>query len=170
MNRRGIALLAALAGLLLVTGLATAMLATARLRLLAGTRQLASRRALEAARGAVDRRAANWDTAATGSLALGMIVGLPPVPAPPGVTTHDSLVRIGAGLFLVRSSALATADGGGVLARDGVGRLLQLVPDEVLLDSAARVDLEARLLRESRDNVALLHRVTFVTNGWIRWP
>jgi hypothetical protein len=159
----------ALVLLLLITALASAMLASARLRLLTGSRQLAGRRAFEAARGAVERQTAEWDSSTAASAGIGVVVGRPSAHASPGLVTHDSTVRLGVGLYLVKSTAVASSQGGAVVARDGASRLIQVIPTELLEDSLTRARLEVRLLRSSRDNVAILLPVTFITNGWSRW-
>lgn len=167
MNRRGIALLMALVSLLLLTGLATAVLASARLRLLAGSRRLAGRQAIEAARGAVDRHSAEWDSSAAGA-PVGVVVGQPTAHASAGLVSHDSLVRLGATLFLLKSTGVATSIGGSVLARAGASRLVQVIPPSDLEDSTELFALRARLLRSSRDNVAITLPVTYITNSWFR--
>lgn len=167
MNRKGMALLIALVGLLLVTALATAALTAARLRMQSGWRELAATRALEGARGSVDRRAAEWDTVWSVGAPIGSMVGQPSSAAAGGLVVRDSLIRLGETLFLVRSSAEAQALGGSILARDGVSRVVQVIP---LMDSASRAALGPWVLRNSRDNVAMVGGVIFVTNGWARWP
>lgn len=168
MNRRGMALLMALVSLLLITGLAMAMLASARLRLLAGSRQLATRRAFEAARGGVDRQSAEWDSSAA-TAAVGVVVGRPSAYSSARLVTYDSVVQLGGGLFLVRSLGVASSVAGDVLARDGAGRLVQVIPARELEDSTERLAQRARLLRSSRDNVAIVPPVAYVTNGWFQW-
>lgn len=169
MNRRGMAMLMALVSLLLITGLAMAVLASARLRLLAGSRELAGRRALEAARGGVDRQSAEWDPSAAASAAIGVVVGRPSAHSSPLVVTYDSVLRLSASLYLVRSSGVASSAAGDVLARDGASRLVRVIPAGELEDSTERLALTAGLLRSSRDNVAIMLPVAYTTNSWFRW-
>ena len=167
MNRRGVALLLALVALLIVTGLATAVLAAARLRWLSGSRQLAARQAFEAAAGAVARHASGWDTTVAASLPPGGITALGSRHRSTSPETHDSLVRLGTSLFLIRSVGLVKAMDGSVLAQDGVAQLVEVMsvvtPDTMAL-------AEGVVRRSRRDDVEILPFVRSVPRGWWRWP
>lgn len=169
MNRRGMALPLTLLGLLLITGLATASMALARLRMSRGFRRLAARQAHEAARGAVDRHAVEWDSIAAGSMAVERTIPLSSAYSSARVVTSDTLLRLGAGLYSVRSSAVVLA-GGNLLGRDGASRVVRVTPPAILHDSAARARLVIWMLRSSRDNVSMVSGVSFVTNGWSGAP
>lgn len=156
------ALLIALIALLLVSALATAALAAARLRWISGTRQIAARLAYEAAAGSALRHAAEWDTAAAQTLLPGAARGLGGY-RQASLATYDSLIRLGAFSYLIRSVAQVAAQDGSVLAREGVAQLVEAVPDTggVRLDS---------LCVYYRDNVVSVSTVLCVSRGWWRWP
>jgi len=127
-NRRGVALLVALLALLLTGALASLVLAAARLRWLSGERQLAARRAFEGADGAAGWHATEWDTQTVAPLRPGVVAALPGRALPGLLQTHDSVIRLGTHLYVVRSVGLVTAADGSVLARDGVALLVEAVP------------------------------------------
>ncbi len=126
MNRQGVALFMAMVALLLAGALATVVLAAARLRWLSGYRQLAARQAYEAAAGAVGRHVAEWDSVVTSDLVPGIVAPLAGPDLPGSIRTHDSVIRLGAHLFLLRSVGEAITADGSVLARDGVAQLIEL--------------------------------------------
>jgi len=143
MNRRGVALLAALVALLLAGALAALVLAAARLRWLSGYRQIAGREALEGAAGAAAWHTAEWDSVVAGSLLPGMVTSLVGRRLPGSLRTHDSIIRLGSHLYLVRSVGEVTTGDGSVLARDGVAQLVELWP-------AAPPDSAVGAVRHSR--------------------
>jgi hypothetical protein len=128
MNRRGVALFAVMVALLLTGALAAVVLAAARLRWLSGYRQLAGRQAYEAAAGAVAQHVTEWDSLVTRGLVPGTVAPLAGPSVPGSIRTHDSVIRLGAYLFLVRSVGEVIAADGSVLARDGVAQLVELQP------------------------------------------
>jgi len=146
MNRRGMAMLIALVALLLTSALATAVLASARLRWLSGSRQLAARRALEAAAGSTARHRAQWDDAIATGLALGQTVELSAAGLGPDLRNQDSLTRVDSLIYLVHSAVQVTSVDGFIRARDGVAELI-----EIEVDSAGR-------------------RARRLPGGWWRWP
>jgi hypothetical protein len=158
-----------LIALLLITGLAMASLALARLRMSGGFRRLAARQALEAARGAVDRHAAEWDSTIARAVLVAMKLPLPPAYASARVVTSDTLLRLGTGLYVVKSNAVVWA-AGRLVARDGVIRVVRVTSPLIRHDSAAAARLADWVLRSSRDNVSMMSGVSFVTSGWSRSP
>jgi hypothetical protein len=122
MNRRGIALPTALLALLFSTAVASLVLNAATRRLEAGTRLLAARKALAAADGAVAWHGAAWDTTLAGSLVPGTVAALPAPTLPGEVETRDSLVRLGPGLYLLRSTGIVRF-GAREVARQAVAQL-----------------------------------------------
>lgn len=119
MSRRGIALPAALMALLLSSTLAALLLSAATRRLEAGARQLAARKALAAADGSVARHGAGWDSVLAAGVAPGVAVEVASVPGAGAVETRDSLLNLGAGLYLLQSSGTVRT-GGRELARQVV--------------------------------------------------
>jgi hypothetical protein len=150
MNRRGVALLAALLGLLIAGALAALTLASARLTWLAGRRQVAAVQASLGAAGQAERARFLWDPLRAG-LPVGATVSLPGA-GPGPLTSRDSLARLGKVLFLIRSVATRGAADGSGLARADIRLLIRLsmpsVPESVavasrlpaLVGPAARVD------------------------------
>lgn len=148
MNRRGLALVAALGAVVLAGILAAVILSAARLQWLAGQRLLAARQALSAAEGIANWEVAHWDSASAG-LPVGETLALVR-PAVPGlVQSTASVIRLGSGLYLVRVVAEVTDRAGGVLARDGVAQLVAGIGDSGF----------------GRGGV---NRV--LAGGWWRWP
>jgi hypothetical protein len=148
MNRRGIALVAALVAMLLAGILAATILAAARLQWLAGHRLLAARQALPAAEGIANWEVAHWDSALA-DLPIGLTVPLARPSVPGLVRSNASVVRLGPGLYLIRAVVEVTDREGGVLARDGV----------------------AQLVGESGDSGSRESGINRVPAGaWWRWP
>ena len=145
MNRRGTAMLIALVALLLTAALATAVLAAARLRWLNGSRQLAARMVLEAAAGSTIRHRVQWNPPLANGLATGETIALPGTATRAGLRYQDSLSRLDSSLFLIRSAVQAIGADGEVMARDGVGELVELTGDSA-------------------------EPVRRVPRGWWRWP
>jgi len=167
MNRKGMALLMVLIALLLVTGMATAVLAAARLRQVSGSRQLAARRAFEAAAGSAARHAAEWDAAAATGLTPGSGRQLLTAVGPPSPEMHDTVVRLGASLYLIRSVALVKARDGSTLAREGVAQLVEVMPPA----AGSGIGSSGGALRGSvLDNVEIVPPVRLTARGWWRWP
>jgi hypothetical protein len=154
------ALLIALIALLVVSGMAAAALAAARLRWLSGARQIAARRALEAAAGSSARHVAEWDTVAARGLAPTAARGLSGYHQA-SLVTYDSLIRLGASLYLVRSIAQVEALDGSVQARDGIAQLVEVGPDTVAWS------VEPMCLYY-RDNVVSVSNC--LPGSWWKWP
>ena len=148
MNRRGVALVAAMVAVLLVGTLAAMILSLARLHWLAGNRLLAARQARSAAEGIVDWEIAHWDSTRAGFPA-GQIIAVTGPPVSGLVRSNASVVRLGPRLYLIRVVSEVTDRDGGVLARDGV----------------------AQLVGESGDSGAGGGGMSRVPGGgWWRWP
>lgn len=168
MNRKGMAVLVVLITLLLVTGLATAVLTAARLRQVSGARQLAARRALEAATGWAARHAAEWDPAAAAGLMPGGGRWLPIAGrGPPSLEIHDTLVRLGASLYLIRSVVLVKTGDGSTLAREGVAQLVEVMPPAA---AGAIAPSRAVMAGSMLDDVEIVPPVRPTVRGWWRWP
>jgi len=135
MSRNGGALLGALLLILLLGGLGALAFAAGRLRSLAGAHALAAALAVTAAEAGVERAEAAWDPIVAGRLGIGSSTALPPRPAMNGVGSQDTLLRLGRGLYLVRSVGERRAADGHLEARAGVARLIRLegpgIPDSV---------------------------------------
>lgn len=146
MNQRGAALPMVIAGLLGISALAAAGYTLARLRWLEGESALRSTAARLAAAGAVERALAQWDVTVAETLAAGQAVAIPSAARGRGVTTYDSLIHLGAGLYLVRSVGERRDAGGSLLARAAVARLARLatplVSDSQAVLSAGPVTVE----------------------------
>jgi hypothetical protein len=159
MNRRGIALPTALLALLISSALAAAALATARLRWLSGSRQLAAAAAQASAAGAVDWRTADWDYRIAESLPIGAMIGFSGAVAalPTDLRTHDSLFRLSHGVFLVRSVAERVDVDGRVLARDDVGRIVQAlahrIPDSAAVIAAGVISVGPNAAIDGADHI-----------------
>jgi hypothetical protein len=143
MNRRGVALFAVMVALLLAGALASVVLAAARLRWLSGYRQLAGRQAYEAAAGLVAQHVTEWDSLVTSGLLPGTVAPLAGPSVPGSIRTHDSVIRLGVYLFLVRSVGEVTAADGSVLARDGVAQLVELQPSSATESTSSAAGSEA---------------------------
>lgn len=142
-------MLGALLLIILLGGLGAIALAAARLRSLAGTHALAAAMAVTAAEAGVERADATWDPLLAGGLAVGSAVSLPPAAATPGVGSLDTLLRLGRGLYLIRSVGERRAADGHLEARAAVARLIRLegprTPDSV----AARVGGDVTVTADS---------------------
>lgn len=140
MNRRGGALPAALLLVVLLGALALLGLGASRIRLRSGERALSLARARAAALSGIARGEAGWDQATAAGLPVGVAAPLPGTPTPPldGVESHDSLLRLGKHLFLIRSVGEHRTADGHLLAREGIARLLR-VEGPGVPDSAAAI-------------------------------
>ncbi len=136
MNERGLALPLTLLSLLLMSALAGVVLLSARMRWQSGERSLEALQARVHAESEVERAIGTWDPLRADSLGVGAVIPLPAGPSAPGLSARDSLLRLGVGLYLVRSVGLRTAADGTILARDGVARLVRLIAP-MLPDTAA---------------------------------
>jgi hypothetical protein len=143
MNRRGAALLVVVAGLLVITAMAAAGYTLARLRWLESESGLRAAAARLAAAGEVERTLAQWNPILAETLVAGQAVALGTMAWGTGVTTHDSLLRLGPRLYLVRAIGEQRAADHSLLAREGVARLVFLerpdVPDGQAILSAGPV-------------------------------
>ena len=121
MNRRGFTLPLALLTLVLMGALACGVLLSARLRWLSGSRTVEALQARTLAESEIDRLTAEWDPLRAESLAIGGTVAIPPAGPGPGLAAFDSLLRLGQGLYLVRSTG-TQSHRGRIAARAGRGR------------------------------------------------
>jgi len=126
MNRRGAALLVVVAGVLLLSALASGIFALARLRHRGGDAILWSSAARLAAEGEVERIHATWDPVLAETLPVGHVAPVMDGARGRGVSSKDSLLRLGAVLYLLRAVGERRAADGSLLARDGVARLVRL--------------------------------------------
>jgi hypothetical protein len=131
MNRRGAALLIVVAGILLLSALASGIFALARLRHRSGEAILWSTAARIAAEGEVERARASWDPMLAETLTVGSAAPLASAARGRGVSSQDSLVRLGAVLYLLRAVGERRAADGALLAREGVARLVHLKAPQV---------------------------------------
>jgi hypothetical protein len=147
MNRRGFTLPLTLIALALMAALACAVMLLAGLRWQSGARSLQAFQARTLAESEVDRLMAMWDPLQAGSIAVGAVVAVPAHAAGPGLTAFDSLMRLGQGLYLVRSIGVRSTSDGAVLARDGVAGLVRLLapslPDSIAVESVGPVTVSA---------------------------
>ncbi|MEO8115525.1 MAG: hypothetical protein ABI655_14150 [Phenylobacterium sp.] len=157
MNRRGFTLPLALLTLALMGALACAVMLSARLRWLSGARTIEALQARTLAESEVERMTAAWDPLRAESLAIGGVVALPAAISGQGLVAFDSLLRLGRGLYLVRSTGVrATADGS-LLAREGVAGLVRLrapsLPDSMAVEAAGPVAILAAGLVDGDDHI-----------------
>ncbi len=157
MNRRGVALPLALLTMLILGALAAGVLIMARVRWQSGERMIHALQARSLAESEAERVIANWDPLRAESLAIGAIVGISGTSPGGGLDAQDSLLRLGRGLFLVRSIGRRTAADGALLARDAVARLVRLVaplvPDSAAVLGAGAVTLSALAIVDGSDHV-----------------
>lgn len=150
MNRRGGALLLALLILILLGGLASLALAASRLRARSGDRTLAQARARAAALSGLAEREAHWDPVFAQALPMGGVGALPGTPVlSDGLQRADSLLRLGASLYLLRTIGELRDGSGNLLAREGLGRLLRLEAPGIPDSAAAFVRGPVMLLADS---------------------
>ncbi len=146
MNRHGTALPLVMAGLLAISMMTVAGYTMARLRWLESESRLRSTAARLAATGEVERAVAQWDPMFADTLPAGQAAAIPGRARGRGVSTHDSLIRLGPDLFLVRSVGQRRDAGGSLLARAAVGRLVRIarpiVADSQAVLSAGPVRIE----------------------------
>lgn len=126
MNRTGGALWGALLLIVLLGGLGGLAVAAARLRGLAGDRTLSQARARTVAEAGVERAEASWDPILAGRLGVGAAMALPPAAAVDGAGSRDTLLRLGRGVFMIRSVGEHRAPDGHLLARAGTTRIIRL--------------------------------------------
>jgi hypothetical protein len=127
MNRRGVSLLVVVLSLLVLAGAAELLFSTAWMSAREGATTLWSARVRLAADGEAERALAVWDPLLVESLPSGSGMALPGSAPIRGVTTHDSLFRLGEALYLLRVAAEERGFAGNLLARDGVARLVPLL-------------------------------------------
>ena len=156
MNRRGFTLPLALLTLALMGALACGIMLLARLRWQSGVHSLQAFQALTLAESEVDRVIAAWDPLRAESIAVGAVVAIPSPAAGPGLAAFDSLMRLGRGLYLVRSIGVRSTSDGALLARDGVAGLVRLLapslPDSMAVESAGPVVVSAAGLVDGDDH------------------
>lgn len=164
MNRRGFALPLVLLTLALIGALAAAVMVLAHLRWLSGKRLLEATQAHSLAESEVAHAIAAWDPLLADSMPIGTVAALPGGSWGPGLTAFDSLMRLGHGLYLVRSVGVRSTAAGGLLARDGVAELVRLVaptlPDSVAVGTAGPVDVSGTGQVDGGDHVP---------SGWTGW-
>ncbi len=145
MNRRGFVLPLVLLSLALMGALAGAVMLGSRLRWQSGKRSLEALQAHSAAESEVARLVARWDPLLADSMVVGRIAAIPAGSTGQGIAAADSVMRLGQGLYLVRSVGLRTAADGTLLARDGVAELIRLespsLPDSMAVATAGAVDV-----------------------------
>lgn len=161
MNRRGAALLVVVAGLLVITALAAAGYALARLRWLESESGLRSVAARLTAAGEIDRTVAQWDPVLAETLATGHAVALGTMARGAGVSAHDSLLRLGQLLYLVRAIGERRAADQSLLAREGLARLVELARPDL---SHGQAIVSAGLVRVA--DAAAVDGVDQVPPGW----
>jgi hypothetical protein len=146
-----------LLALLVLMALAGLVTLSARIRWLSGERALESLQARLHAESQVERGVANWDPLRFDTMAVGSVLPLPMAPAPPRLASSDSLLRLGLGLYLVRTSATRRAADGAVLTRDGAARLVRLLapslPDTAAVLAAGSGDVTGLGLVDGTDAV-----------------
>lgn len=138
MSRTGGALLGALLLIVLLGGLGAIAVAAGRLRGLAGDRTLSQARARTVAEAGVERAEAEWDPILAGRLGVGAAMALPQAVAVDGAGSRDTLLRLGRGVFMIRSVGEHRAPDGHLLARDGTTRIIRL-EGPAISDSVAAV-------------------------------
>jgi hypothetical protein len=157
MNRRGGSLLFVLITLVFLSGVVGILFSIARIRWLGGVTVLRSARVQLAANAESERALAAWDAVRADSLAIGAAIGLPGLADASGLSTRDSLQRLGAGLYLLRVLAEFRNRDGGLLARGGVARLVALaiaeVSDSQALATAGPVTLAGSPVIDGTDRV-----------------
>jgi hypothetical protein len=162
MNRRGLALLLALLGILVAAMLATAALTAARLRWRTGRGLVAATQASAAVSASLSSRLAGWDQGAAESLVVGLSVpSLLPILPVPSVLSYDSVLRLGPALYQLRTVAERVAADSGVLARDGAVELVALTAPR-LVDSSAVVAPVAPLV----SGTGIVDGADLIPAGW----
>lgn len=162
MNRRGIALLLALLGIVLAAVLATATLTAARLRWRTGRGLLAAAQASTAVSASLAVRQAAWDPRSVDTVPIGQAVPwAASVPSTPSVLTYDSIIRLGPALYQLRTVAERVTADGTLLARDGAVELIELAAP-LLVDSSAVVAPVAPIV----GGTAVIDGADRVPPGW----
>ena len=156
MNRRGVTLLIVVLSLLILAGTVELVFSVAWISAREGATTLWSARVRLAADAEARRALAAWDPVLAESLASGAGVALRGAVPNLGVTTYDSLFRLGEALYLLRVVAEERAVAGNLLARDGVARVVPLlapaIPDSqgILALSPVSVTATATVSGEDR--------------------
>ena len=125
MNRRGFALLAAIAGLAVLGALATTGVALAVREAALGRSQLADVKARAAAESALAEAFRGWPRAAT-PLFPGDSLVLPGVAFPAGTMGQAVLHALGGPILALRATGVATGPGGAVQGRSRIERLIRV--------------------------------------------
>lgn len=143
MNRRGVSLLVVLLTLVFLGGVSGLLLTVARLRWSSGVTAIRRARAEISAAGESERILADWDPLLAESLAVGQPAGVVGGGLRSGVSSIDTLLRMGDGLFFLRVVVELRDQGGGLLAREGVARLVELalpgIPDSQAVASTGPI-------------------------------
>lgn len=146
MNRRGLALPTTLLLLALLGVLAGVVIASSRVRRLAGERALATARLDAALRGELERVVAHWSGLEAETLGQGAIVGVAVQSLPHGGRLTDSLLRLGTHAFLLLGRGEQRSAAGVDLARARLGYHVRLVgpvpPRQAAIASAGPVVLD----------------------------
>lgn len=130
MNRRGVSLLVVVLLLLVLAGALGLLFSTSWLSAREGATALWSTRVRLAADGESERALATWDPLLAETIPSGSGVALGGTAPGRGVTTRDSLFRLGEALYLLHVVAEERSFAGVLLARDGVARVVPMVsPD-----------------------------------------
>lgn len=155
-DRRGAALPLVLLLVALLGTLAGLTLLGSRIRSLAGERSLDHVRAAAHAHGGIQQALGTWAALAADTLPVGAGMALAPS-VRPGLQSTDSILRLGQTLYLVRSASERVRADGSLLARAGIGYLLQLVrpalPESAAVTSAGPVTLQGRALASGYDSL-----------------
>ena len=127
MNRRGASLLVVVLLLLVLAGGVGLLFSTSWRAAREGSTTLWSTRVRLAADAEAERALADWDPQLAETLPTGSGVALRGTARGRGVTTRDSLFRLGEALYLLHVVAEERSFAGVLLARDGVARIVPLL-------------------------------------------
>jgi hypothetical protein len=127
MNRRGASLLVVVLSLLVVASAAGLLFSMSWMGAREGATTLWSTRVRLAADAESERALAEWDPLLAETLPPGSATGLPRALPARGVTTSDTLLRLGEALYLLHVTAEERSHAGALLSRDGVARVVPLV-------------------------------------------
>jgi len=157
MSQRGSSVLVVLLTMLVLGALGALLVARVWSSEREGIVGLALARARISAAAESERMLAGWRPPSAESLAVGAAREVGLTRSPPGLTTRDSLLRLGEDLYLLGvSSAQARADGG-LIARAGLWRVVPVrrpvIPDSQAVRSAGPVTVDSSARVSGRDTV-----------------
>jgi hypothetical protein len=127
MNRRGASLLVVVLSLLVVASGAGLLFSMSWMGAREGATTLWSTRVRLAADGESERALAEWDPLLAETLPPGSAAGLAGALPARGVTTSDTLLRLGEALYLLHVTVEERSHAGALLSRDGVARVVPMV-------------------------------------------